>query len=245
MRNHRAAALIAFAVALLACKQSADTVTDAGLSGRDTKNNRVDSAGNFVARHNIHVASVSPETVSDYEAWQRKAGFIRPASYNKLRGGELIAKSKAGDMFASQRLGEQAWENYSDRNAAIEWLQKSAEQGSVAAISQAAMLSDPDSDAMMLKKKQGQEVEGNRIEAYAWARIATLRGDPDGVFGVEKQSKHLTPRQVTEAEVLALEQYQLLQLSYVKQYGHGFVNIFPVDPNAPHNQLIYLRKESK
>ena len=182
------------------------------------------------------------EGEDDYTAWQRAAGFIRAPQYNNFSRDELERRSRAGDMFASQKLGELAWETYSDRNAAIDWLKKSAEQGSVAAISQAAMLFDPDSDVLMLKRRQGIEIQGSRIDAYFWARLGVLRGDPDAVFGVEKQMKYLAPRQITEMDLLAMEQYQILQNAYKKQYGHGFINVFPDDADAPHNQLISLRK---
>lgn len=186
----------------------------------------------------VEANSSLPTDTDSYALWQREAGFFRPDRYEAMPAQQLEEMSRAGDRFASQRLGELAWENYSDRDLAVSWLKKSAEQGSVAALSQAAMMFDPDSDALLVKAQQGFELEGNRVDAYVWARLAALRGDPDAVFGVQKHAEYLTSKQVTELELLALEEYQLLQKAHFRYFGRGFENSFPIDANAPHNQII-------
>lgn len=229
-----------FFMLLAGCNKS--DAPDHGLSVDQGSEENVDSANFESLNSDAAAISARAEVADSYATWRQAAGFDRPLDYDRLAIQELEEKASNGDRFASQKLGEIAWGAHGDRETATTWLTKSAEQGSVAALGQIAMMFDPESDAMMVMRQRGTEIEGSHADAYMWSRLAVLRGDPDAAFGAQKHANHLSAMQLAELEIIAMEEYQLLQKAHVEQYGRGFVNSFPVDPNAPHNQLIELTK---
>lgn len=191
------------------------------------------------ASSNPAAKDAAPEAASEFVKWQYEAGYIRPEAYEGMSPEELESRSRAGDKFASQKLGELAFMEYGDRDAAIDWMKKAAEQGSVAAMTQASLMYDPNSDIVDAHKVRfGDALKGDRVESYIWARLAAMRGDPDALFGVAKNAKHFDAKQITQLEFLAAEQYRQLQDEYKKWYGHGFINNYPEGENLPHEQVL-------
>lgn len=174
----------------------------------------------------------------EYVQWQFEAGYRRPEGYEKMSKDELEKRSRAGDKFASQKLGELVWAEIGDREGAVKWLKKAAEQGSIAALTQTSSMYDPDSDVFLVHRLRfGETLKGDRVEAYIWARLAAMRGDPDAIFGMEKQAKYLGAKEVTQLEFLAAEQYRQLQDNYARLNGRGFINNYPKN-GGPHEQIL-------
>jgi hypothetical protein len=181
-----------------------------------------------------------------YEDWQRRVGYRIDEKYENMTVAELERLSAAGDPWASQTLGEQAWHQMTDRDQATQWLERAAGQGSVAAATYASVLYDPDlPDLEVLSQRLGRPLPADRDKAYVWARIAAMRGDRDAIFGIARHTPHYTAEEIGRLEMMALELYGRLQNEYAHQHGRAFVNVSSVefDPNVTEGLLQALSRD--
>jgi hypothetical protein len=190
-----------------------------------------DGSSGDAANAGGRATTITPQQA--FEQWQREAGYDLDSRYESLTQAELERLSKAGDPWASQTLGTQAWGNQIDREAALAWFTLAVEQGSIAAATYASMMFDPmNKEALTLASHRlGKPIGGDRDQAYVWARVAAMRGDRDGIHGVARHSAYYSPEELGRLENMAFDLYRQLQLAHVRWTGRAFINIPSVDPN--------------
>lgn len=165
-------------------------------------------------------------------SWQYKYGYRVPERYERKSETELAALARQGDSFASQMLAEITWSRTGSREDAAKYYQDAIERGSVGAIGELFVMYAPDMTpglAQNYQDKFGKSLEPNLNEAYIWARTAMFRGDLNGTFAIERLKDSLTPRQIANLELAALENFLAVKAQYKINTGK---ELLPMDSDA-------------
>lgn len=212
------------------------TQPTSGETSRAAREQQIMPPTNQLASGSTRKSEATAVTVEQREpspafiAWEKRVGYILPQSYNTMTEVELQNRSDAGDMFASQRLARIAMTQHKNIQQAVELYKKSAGQGSLAGLAELENIYNPTIAKIVAGSyPEFRDFAGDQSEAYLWARVAAMRGDPDALMAIAEHSTGLNPQEILEIERNAVSQYILLQEQYRRLTGHPFNNDF-IDP---------------
>lgn len=172
-----------------------------------------------------------------YRAWSTRIGINLPDHLERLDDAELQRRADAGDWQAAQALARRLGWARGDLDAAREYFLMAAEHGSVGAPAELANLLYPNDEfRAAFEDRHDREMPVSPGDAYAWARVAVMRGDATALLLLNRIARDIGHEEALIHEALALRRHADLQQSHQRRTG----TVLETEYNESHQALTEM-----